>query len=177
MGFALAVAACGAVVWGFFELAEKQADARWDLVGVLAASVVFFLLYVPLRGAYELSRMAVVRHGDGKTLRGFFRALGAVLRHPLLFFPLYAAFFLTILAVHGAFGVVRSEFTVSNWLGIFAVALAHQLVMAVRAFLELGFLAANREAYLVLGETRYCQGKLQQPEARLLPPSAEHVFS
>lgn len=177
IGFALTVVASGAVILGFFKLAENQADARWDVVGVLVGSLLFALLYVPLRGAYELSRMAVVRHGDRKTLRGFFRALGSVLRHPLLFFPLYAAFFMAVVALHGAFGLVRSEFTVSNWLGIFALALAHQLVMAVRAFLQLGFLAANKEAYLALGEARYCHPKTQPLQAVAEPSPVEDVFA
>lgn len=177
IGFALAAVACGVVMQRLFKLAENQADARWDVVGVLVGSLLFALLYVPLRGAYELSRMAVVRHGDRKTLRGFFRALGSVLRHPLLFFPLYAAFFVTVLALHGVFGLVRSEFTVSTWLGIFAVALTHQLVMAVRAFLQLGFLAANKEAYLALGEVRYCQPKTQPLQAVAEPSPVEDVFA
>lgn len=177
LGLGLAVAACGAVIRGFFKLAENQADARWDLVGGLAAALLFALLYVPLRGAYDFSRLAVVRHGDRKTLRGYLRALGAVMRYPLLFFPLYASFLVAMLALHGAFGLARSQFTVASWLGIAAVALMQQVVMGVRAFLRLGFLAASMEAYRMLGEDRYCQGKAQQPEIFPQPVPAEEVFT
>lgn len=176
LGLGFTAVACGAVVRGFFKLAENQADARWDLVGLALAFVVFGLLYVPLRGAYDLSRMAAVRHGDRKTLRGFVRALGAVLRHPLLFYPLYASFFLTVLALHGAYGLVRSGFTVKTWLGIAALALAQQVVMMLRAFLRLGFLAAGVEAFGVLGEARYCQAKVRTPASLPVPPPVEDVF-
>lgn len=176
LGLGLALAACAGVVWGFFKLAENQADARWDLVGVLAAALVFALLYVPLRGAYDLSRMSIVRHGDRKTLRGFLRALVTVLRHPLLFFPLYASFLVAIIALHGAYGLARSQFAVTGWPGIATVALAQQAVMALRAFFRLGFLAAEMEAYRIFGEARYCQSKVRPP-ASLPQPPAEDVFT
>ncbi len=176
LGLGLAAAACGAVVRGFFKLAENQADARWDLAGVLVAGVLFFLLYVPLRGAYDLSRMATVRHGDRKTLRGFFKALLAVLRHPVLFFPLYASFLMAILVVHALFGWARLGFTGSHWSGMAALVLAQQTVMLVRGFLHLGCWGAAMEAYRMLGEVRYCRGTDKPLEA---PPPAvplEDVF-
>ncbi len=159
--FLIAAALTGGVVGGtvslFFKLAEKRSDARYDVAGFAAAAVLALLILAVIEPAYDLARLAAARHGDRKTLRGFLRAIWAVLRHPGIFLPLCASFLLLVVGLHLAYYAGRSRWTPATALAIFALLVAQQLVMALRACFHVAFWGAELAAYRALGEPRFCE--------------------
>ena len=155
----LVVAAVAGTAALFFKIAEKQVNARFDLVGFAAAGVLALLLLAIFHPAFSLARIAAARHGDRKTLRGFLRAIWLVFRRPGIFLPLFVSYVLLAVALHLIYTLARSPFTVSTALGILAVLLAQQLVMVVRALLQVALWGAEVAAYRTLGEPRLCEKK------------------
>jgi len=169
-GTLVAAAVAAAVVRGFFKLAEAQADGRLDLVGIAAGALVFFMLWAPQMLAADLSRIAAARHDQRAMTRGYLRGLGAVLRRPGLFLPLAAAFMLLPLAVNLGYLLLRSPWTPENAAALLGLVLVQQVVMALRAALELGFWGAGVAAFRELGEPELCRPR--PPRARVAPASA-----
>ena len=167
--------ACGTAAL-FFKLAEKQSNARLDLVGLGAAALVALLLLAILDPAYDLARIAAARHGDRKTLRGYLRAIGVVLRRPAVFLPLFASLVLLAVALHLVYTAARSPWTPATALAILAVLLAQQLVMGLRALLQVTSWGAEVAAYRALGEPRLCEQRAKRPRPALIvvdePPAA-----
>ena len=161
--FAPAAAIVAGVVGGtlalFFKLAEKKSNAALDLAGFGTAALLAVLLLAIFDSAYDLARIASARHGDRKTLRGYLHAIWLVLRRPAIFLPLYASFVLLIVALHLGYTAARSPWTPATALAIVAVLLAQQLVMLVRAVLQVASLGAGVAAFRVLGEPRLCEKK------------------
>lgn len=176
---ALAIAGVAALATGraFFKLAESRADGRWDLVGVGAALLVFGLLYVLFRAAYDLSRAAAAHHREGSTFLGFCRALGPALRHSLVFLLLYGSFFVLTLGLYLAYLALRVPWTVTGAWGVAVLFLLQQLLMVLRAFLQVAGVGAAVEAYRALGAERYCRPRVPRREpdsglaAGLEPPA------
>lgn len=191
---AIAAGAAGGALAGFFKIAEKQSNARYDVAGFAVAALLALLLLAIFDPAYDLARIAAARHDDRKTLRGFLRAIWLVVRRPAVFLPLYASIALLIVALHLGWTAVRSPWTPATALAIVAVLLAQQLVMLVRAVLQVTAWGAMVAAYGTLGEPRLCEKKAKKravlvidepppeaapapaPEAPAIPP-ADDVFA
>lgn len=159
-GAGTAVASVATLV-AFFKLAEKQADARYDMVGFAAAALVAFLLLAVLVPAYDLARLAAARHGDRATLGGFLRAIALVVRRPGLFLPLCASFSALVVALHLGYYSARSPWTPASAVAILVLFLAQQLVMALRACIHVAFWGAEISAYRHLGEPRLCAKRVK----------------
>lgn len=140
-------------------LAKNFADGRWDVAGFAAAAVVFLILWTPADLAYDLSRVAAVRYNHTSMLRGFFRALVFVLKRPGTFVPLYFVFLALPLAVVGLYSAFRQPWTPGSVTAIVFLALIHQIVMVIRAFLKIGFWATEVEVFRKLDEPDFCRGK------------------
>jgi hypothetical protein len=160
---ALVAAASIATLVALFKVAEKQANGRFDLVGLGAAALLAFLLLAVLVPAYDLARLAAARHGDASTLRGFLRGISLVLRRPGIFLPLCASFVALVAALHLGYYAARSPWTPASAPAILALLVAQQLVMAVRAFLHVSFWGAELSAYRHLGEPRLCGRRVKAP--------------
>jgi len=149
-------------------LAEHFADGRWDLAGIAAAAVVFLILWAPADLAYDLSRIAAVRHDHRSMFRGFFRALVIVLKKPGTFVPLYLVFLALPLLLLGLYSAFRQPWTPGTAFAVVLLALIHQIVMAIRAFFKIGFWAAEVEVFQELEEPEFCHGK-----RKAVPDSAQ----
>ncbi len=156
---------CRWLMKGAFKLAEVQADGRIDLVGIVTAGVLFFILWAPLDLAADLSRISAVWHDDRSMVRGLFRAWWAVIRRPGLFVPLFLVFLLLPLSVNVVYYALRSPWTVSTAAGIATLFVAQQAVMAIRAFFKLGFWGAEVTAFREIEEPRWCRARRRKPVA------------
>ena len=149
------------IIRGFSKLAEAQADGRFDLLGIGFAVVLFFILWAPLDLAADLSRISAARHDDRSMVRGFFRALGTVVRRPGLFVPMYLVFLLLPLLLHFVYYQLRSPWTPATVGAILALLAAQQSVMLIRAFFKLGFWGAEITAYRGLDDPEFCRSKVK----------------
>ena len=161
------------LIRGAFKLAEAQADGRLDLLGIGLTVVLFFILWAPLDLAGDLSRIAAARHDHRSMVRGFFRALGAVVRRPGLFVPMYLIFLLLPLLLHFVYYQLRSPWTPATVGAILVLLAAQQTVMLIRAFFKLGFWGAEIAAYRGLDEPEFCRSKaktrpVEEPVAETL---------
>ncbi|RLE18912.1 MAG: hypothetical protein DRJ65_20830 [Acidobacteria bacterium] len=156
---AVAAVAAGLTVKGGGLLATHFADGRWDLAGIGAAAVFFLILWAPADLAYDLSRIAAVRHDHRSMLRGFFRALLVVLKKPGTFVPLYLVFLALPLLLLGLYSAFRQPWTPGTAFAVVLLALIHQIVMAIRAFFKIGFWAAEVEVFRNLEEPELSRGK------------------
>lgn len=160
---------CWALARGSFKLAEAQMDGRFDILGVVVAAILFIILWAPLDLAADLSRIAAAHHDDRSMLRGFFRALMAVLKKPGVFVPLYFVFLLMPLTVHLVYSVLRMPWTPSTLMAIIVLVVAQQLVMLMRAFYKLGIWGAEVATFRGLDEPRLCRPKLVRKHATEKP--------
>jgi hypothetical protein len=144
---------------GGSHLATSMPDGRFNIVGIVGAGLVALILYAPLDLAYDLSRIASVHHGERSMVRGLFRALGAVLRRPMLFIPLYLLFVLIPIAVYLVYVAMRTPWTPAGGATVILLLIVQQAVMALRAFLKITFWGAVLEAYRLLDEPRWCRKK------------------
>ena len=173
---AITVGVAGGTVALFFKVAEKKSNAVFDVVGLGAAALLAVLLLAIFDPAYDLARIAAAQHGDRKTLRGYLRAIWLVLRRPGIFLPLYVSFALLIAALHLGYTAARSPWTPATALAIVAVLLAQQLVMLLRATLQVGFWGAEVAAFRTLGAPRLCEKKAKRPALLVVdepPPVVE----
>lgn len=171
------------LIRGFFKLAEAQADGRLDLFGVGLAVALFFILWAPLDLAADLSRIAATRHDQRSMVRGFFRALIAVVRRPGVFVPMYLVFLLLPLLLHLVYYQLRSPWTPASAGAILALLVAQQATVLLRAFFKLGFWGAEIAAFRGLDEPEFCRPKLtiktfEETEAETAeiatPPAVTH---
>ena len=144
---------------GIFKIAEAQGDGRFDILGIVLAAVLFFLLWAPLDLAADFSRIAAARHDQRSMVRGFFRALGSVLRHPGRLIPMYLVFLALPLLVHFTYYQMRSPWTASSLFLILMSLVLQQVVMMLRAFFKLGLWGAEVAAYRGLEEPEFCRPK------------------
>ncbi len=149
------------LIRGTFKLAEAQADGRFDLLGIGFAVALFFILWAPLDLAADLSRISAARHDDRSMVRGFFRALGAVVRRPGLFIPMYLVFLLLPLLLHFVYYQLRSPWTPATVGAILALLAAQQTVMLIRAFFKIGFWGAEITVYRGLDQPKFCRSKVK----------------
>jgi len=149
------------LIRGFFKIAEAQADGRLDIFGAGLAIALFFILWAPLDLAADLSRISAARWDQRSMFRGFFRALGVIVRRPGLFVPIYLVFLLLPLVLHLVFYALRSPWTPATAAAILAVFVAQQSMMLLRAFFKLGFWGAEISAFRGLGEPEFCKPKLK----------------
>ncbi len=147
----------GATAKGLFHLAGEQRDGRLDLAGVAAAALVGFLLWAPWDLAYDLARVSAVRHDRRSMTFGLLRALGDVVRRPLVLMPLAATALLLPVAVHLTYGLLRSPWTPSTGLQIALLLAAQQLVMLGRSGIRLWLWGSAVEAHDVLGAPDWCR--------------------
>jgi hypothetical protein len=147
----------GALAWGFTSLAETHGDARWDMAGLVVVVALAFFLLTPLALAHDLTRLAAARHGQGSTLLGFARSIGVVLRRPDLFVPLGALLLLLPAGVHVGLLVAGRPARVATPVAIAALAVAHQLVMLLRAGLKVFSWGTMLACYRMLGEPELCR--------------------
>jgi len=171
------------LIRGFFKLAEAQADGRLDLFGVGLAVALFFILWAPLDLAADLSRIAATRHDQRSMVRGFFRALIAVVRRPGVFVPMYLVFLLLPLLLYLVYYQLRSPWTPASAGAILALLVAQQVTVLLRAFFKLGFWGAEIAAFRGLDEPEFCRPKLtiktfEETEAETAeiatPPAVTH---
>lgn len=173
------VLAAGLVARGFLKLAEAQGDARFDLVGIGLAAVVFLMMWAPLKLAADVSRIAAVRHEHKSMVRGFFRALARVLRRPGLFAPMYLVFLALPLLLVLVYHLLRSPWTPATAWAIVALAVVQQAVMLLRSFFRVAFWGAEFAAFTELDEPELCRPKtrsrrVEEPVAEdLVPRSVE----
>ncbi|UCF68559.1 MAG: hypothetical protein JSV80_04485 [Acidobacteriota bacterium] len=172
--FVIAAALVGGIVAVCFVAFRRLASARgngwYDVVGLLVGATVGLLLFALIDLAYDLSRIAAVRHRDKKTLRGFLRGLGFVVKRPALFAPLYLSFVIMPLALHALYYAVRSRWTVASALGVVVLLIAQQAVMLARATLKITFWGAEVACFETLGAPRLCRPKTtvrRSPEPRV----------
>lgn len=151
------------VMRGMFKMAEAQTDGRFDLYGIVLAAMVFLLLWAPLDLAADLSRIAAARHDQRSMMRGFFRALGTVLRHPGRLIPMYLVFLALPILVQFLYYQIRSPWSASTVILILVSLILQQTVMLIRAFFKLGFWGAEVAAYRGLDEPRFCHPKKRGP--------------
>jgi hypothetical protein len=178
---AAAAVAAGLTVKGGGLLAKHFADGRWDLAGFAAAAVVFIVLWAPADLAYDLSRIAAVRHDHRSMLRGFFRALLVILKKPGTFGPLYIVFLALPLVLLGLYSAFRQPWTPGTAVAIALLALIHQIIMVIRAFFKIGFWAAEVEVFREFGESDFCRGKrkalVESTQPAATAPSQETLES
>ncbi len=165
----IAAATAGIVFRAFTHLAKTLGDGRWDLAALAVAPVIFLLLWAPADLAYDLSRVAAVRHNHKSMVRGFFRALNLVLRRPGIFMPLYLVFLLLPLLIVGIYSAFRQPWTPGTVFAIVALALIHQMVMAARAFIKIAFWAAEVEVFRDFDEPEFCRGKQRRDPEPIQP--------
>lgn len=151
--------AAGLTIKGGGSLAKHFADGRWDLAGMATAGLAFLLIWAPADLAYDLSRVAAVRHNHPSMFRGFFRALVVVLKNPGTFVPLYLVFLALPIGVVALYSAFRQPWTPASGSAVVLLALIHQILMAVRAFFKIGFWATEVEVFRDLGEPPFCRGK------------------
>ncbi len=156
---AIAAVAASLTVKGGGLLAKHFADGRWDLAGLATAAVVFIALWAPADLAYDLNRVAAVRHDHNSMLRGFLRALPSVVKNSGAFAPLYIVFLALPLILMGIYTAIRQPWTPGSTFAIILLALIHQVVMAGRTFFKIAFWAAEVEVYRDLEEPEFCLGK------------------
>lgn len=147
------------VIKGGSHLATSMPDGRFNIAGLIGAGLVALVLFAPLDLAYDLSRIAAVRHGERSMVRGLLRALGTVLRRPLLFVPLYLLFVLLPIAVYLVYLALRTPWTPAGGVAVIMLLIVQQAVMALRAFLKITFWGAELEVYRLLDEPRWCRKK------------------
>jgi hypothetical protein len=155
------------LIRGFFKLAEAQADGRLDVFGIGLAITLFFILWAPLDLAADLSRIAATRFDHRSMVRGFFRALNAVVRRPGLFMPMYLIFLLLPLLLHLVYYQLRSPWTPASAAAILGLLVAQQATMLLRAFFKLGFWGAEISAFRGIDEPEFCRSKVK------IKPAAE----
>jgi hypothetical protein len=149
------------LIRGFFKLAEAQADGRLDILGVGLTVTLFFILWAPLDLAADLSRISAARFDQRSMVRGFFRALGSIVRRPGLFVPMYLVFLLLPLLLHLVYYWLRSPWTPATVAAILAVFVAQQATVLLRAFFKLGFWGAEVSAFGGLDEPEFCKSKVK----------------
>ena len=125
----------------------------WGWTAVLVAAL---LVYMPLDLGYDLSRIAAAAHDDGRTFVGYWKALGHVLRHPLLLAPSWLVFSLLVIGVHLAYVTGRAFVQPGNLGEVALVFLVQQLVFLVAAFLRVGLWGGEIAYYQAVGEPRWC---------------------
>ena len=139
------------------------------------AGVVFFLLWAPLDLAADLSRIAAARHDQRSMVRGFFRALGTVLRRPGLFLPMYVVFLLLPALALFVYYLVRSPWSASTLVLILLSMALQQLVMIVRAYFKLGFWGAEIAAFRELDEPEFCRSKRTTASTEVIADELEEA--
>ncbi len=162
----------GLTARGLFRLAAEQRDGRLDLLAVGLAALLAFLLWAPWDLAYDLARVAAVRHDERSMAPGMMRALREVLRRPRLLLPLAAAAVLLPLALHLVYGLLRSPWTPSTGIGIILLVAVQQTVMLGRAALRLWLWSASVEAYDHLGTPPWCRHLTQGCHSAVPAPSS-----
>lgn len=153
------------LIRGFFKLAEAQADGRLDLLGVGLAVTLFFILWAPLDLAADLSRISATRFDHRSMVRGFFRALSAVVRRPGLFVPMYSIFLLLPVLLYLVYYQLRSPWTPASVTAILALLVAQQATVLTRAFFKLGFWGAEISAFRDLDEPDFCRSMVKTKPA------------
>jgi hypothetical protein len=149
--FSVALAAVLALpavaIWAGGALADSTGDGRWfyGLAGL--GLLVAYPLFAWIDLAYDLSRIAAVHHAHRSMGRGFLRAAVWVLQRPLRMFFLHLAFVLSLLVVQAFYLAVRIPWTPNCVWTISAMILLHQVVLFLRAGLQVAFWAALVEAY------------------------------
>jgi hypothetical protein len=160
----IAAATAGIVFRAFTHLAKTLGNGRWDLAAVAVAPVIFLFLWAPADLAYDLSRIASVRHNHRSMVRGFFRALVVVLKNPGTFMPLYLVFLVLPLLTVAIYTAFRRPWTPGTVAAIVLLALVHQIVMAIRAFIKIAFWAAEVEVFGQSEAPEFCR-----PKKRIVP--------
>lgn len=158
--FGLALVAVAVAVGAGFaavnRVATEAADGGLQLAGWIGVVVVALLVAIPLDLAYDLSRVAAAAHGDGRTLGGFFRALGHSLRHPLRLGVLWLPFHLVGLALVVGGVLARAAVAPREGWHFLLLFLAAQALFFVLAFLKVALWGAEIAYYQAIGEPRWC---------------------
>lgn len=141
--------------------AGKHATAAGDgtllLYIRLVVVALFAVAFIPLKLAYDLSRVAAAAHGDGATLRGFVRALGYALAHPAILAPLYLTFAVAALALSSGYLAARDLWSPPGPWWVLALFAGQQTILLARAYLRTGLWAAEISYYQAIGDPRWCR--------------------
>jgi hypothetical protein len=139
--------------------------------GTLALVALAVLALIPVKLAYDLARVAAAAHDQGSTLRGFLRALGHSVRHPLVLVPTWLVFAVGGLALHLGYLALRGAWMPAGPGGVLLLVLVQQLLLFLHAYLRTGLWAAEIAYFQAIGEPRWCRPR--QPRRRAAATSTE----
>jgi hypothetical protein len=137
-------------------LATNAYDERFQYGAVAVGLLVFLLYFIPLDLAYDLSRLAAVEHDGRRTLRGYYRALWAVVRRPFKLIPFYLVLLVILGVVLWLVAQVRGGLIYTSTGTILAIVLVQQVGMLFRAFWQVSFWGAEVALYRDLGSPDWC---------------------
>jgi hypothetical protein len=138
------------------KLAENSYDERLLYGAVVVGLVLFLGIFTLTDLAYDLSRLSAADHDGRRVFRGYFRALGAVLRRPLKLIPFYLCFLVLLLLVVWLVWKVRGGVLPTSGGTILVILLIQQLGMVLRAFWQVSFWGAEVALYRDLGSPNWC---------------------
>jgi hypothetical protein len=137
-------------------LAENAYDERLLYGSIVVGMALFLGLFMVTDLAYDLSRLAAVEHDGRRTFRGYYRALGAVLRRPWKLVPFYLVVLIVLVVAEWLFGVVRGNFVATGGGTLIAIFLVQQLRYLFRAFWQVSFWGGAVAIYRDLGAPAWC---------------------
>ena len=138
------------------KLAEKNYDERFQYGAVVVGLLVFLCLFALLDLAYDLSRLSAADHDSRRTLRGYYRALWAVVRRPFKLIPFYLLLLVLLAVVLWLVYTLRGGVVITSAGTLLAVFVLQQLGMLVRAFWQVSFWGAELALYRDLGSPDWC---------------------
>lgn len=183
--FSLALAAVlalpAAAIWLGGTVADSTGDGRWFYGLAALGLVVAYPFFAWIDLAYDLSRIAAVHHAHRSMLRGFLRGCAWVLRRPLRLLLLHLAFVLSLVIVQALYAAVRIPWTPNCVWTISLMLLLQQIVLFLRAGLQVAFWAALVQAYRRSGAPSLARPRsAPRPPRRKVPEdlrSGEHTPS
>ncbi len=139
-GGALAVAV-GAVGGRLDRAAWEPAELTVRAAGALLGTLLLTLALMAL----DFTRIEIVRSSPRAPLRLFFRRCGALLRRPAAPLGLWLANTALLVGVLALYLLVRRAVPVAGWVGLAAMVVAQQAVIASRAVLRIALWSAEGE--------------------------------
>lgn len=155
--------------------AVEAGNGTLSFWGTLALVALAVLALVPVKLAYDLSRVAAAAHNQGSTLRGFFRALGHSVMHPLVLAPTWLVFAIGGLALHLGYLALRGAWMPAGLGGVLLLVLVQQLLLLLHAYLRTGLWAAEIAYFQAIGEPRWCRPRQRRRRASAVSTETHRV--